>query len=81
MSLDGILALGDAVQIRQYALYTAPFFIKETPIIGYMGTMELQFPNDRTQAGYARLLLELAPYLGIGAKTSLGAGGVTVKIS
>ena len=79
MDLDGAASLGDMVRIRQYTLQTTPFYIGDTTIIGFMGTVLLGLPNDQKKAGQARYLLECAPYLGVGAKTALGAGGVAIK--
>ena len=78
-SEDHSKALGEALRIHRYSLESAPFFIQKSPIIGYMGFLRLLLPNAPKLMRDAHVLLELAKYTGIGAKTALGMGGVEVS--
>ena len=46
-------------------------------INSFIGTIDIRFNGPQTLVNISNLLFEYAKYTGIGAKTSLGMGGVT----
>jgi len=79
-SEESSMALGEAVRIKRYALASAPIFIKEVPIVGFTGSLQLILPDAVEQRRHTHVLLALAPFTGLGAKTALGMGGVEVSL-
>ena len=71
-------AIAEATRVQRYSLETAPFYVKETGIVGFRGFIYLKLPGVEKLLRTANVLIELAKYTGIGAKTSIGMGGVDV---
>lgn len=75
---DAFLALEAGVHIVDYRLRTARYSIKQTKIPGFWGsfTVESRLPAPLEEVW--KLLTLFAPYCGLGIKTTLGMGGVSL---
>lgn len=70
------IALAEGCRIRRYDLGTCEVRLSERAVhTGFVGCCEVSFPDEPTaRAGH--LLLDLAYFAGIGAKTTMGCGAI-----
>ncbi len=76
---EGLDALADGLAVKAFALHDRYYSLKGRDIPGFVGNMTLE---NRLQGFHCILmdaLLFFAQFSGIGAKTSLGMGGVHVQ--
>lgn len=66
--------------LRQYRLQSRIFGVDGRHIPGFQGTMQYILTGNEIIRRTTTLLLAYAPYAGIGIKTALGMGAVTVQI-
>ena len=77
-ALDAILR---GLHILDYNLHTVSYPIKNTRIPGFVGSAVVEARLALPLLELWNALLSFAPYGGIGIKTTLGMGGVTLEIS
>ena len=75
-ALDAILR---GLRIRDYSLHTVSYPIKNTRIPGFVGSAVVEARLALPLLELWNALLSFAPYGGIGIKTTLGMGGVSVE--
>ena len=75
-ALDAILR---GLRIRDYSLHTVSYPIKNTCIPGFVGSAVVEARLALPLLELWNALLSFAPYGGIGIKTTLGMGGVSVE--
>ncbi|RHQ22590.1 CRISPR system precrRNA processing endoribonuclease RAMP protein Cas6 [Faecalibacterium sp. AF28-13AC] len=75
-ALDAILC---GLRIRDYSLHTVSYPIKNTCIPGFVGSAVVEARLALPLLELWNALLSFAPYGGIGIKTTLGMGGVSVE--
>ena len=75
-ALDAILR---GLRIRDYSLHTVSYPIKNTCIPGFVGSAVVEARLALPLLELWNVLLSFAPYGGIGIKTTLGMGGVSVE--
>ena len=75
-ALDAILC---GLRIRDYSLHTVTYPIKNTCIPGFVGSAVVEARLALPLLELWNALLSFAPYGGIGIKTTLGMGGVSVE--
>ena len=75
-ALDAILR---GLHILDYNLHTVSYPIKNTRIPGFVGSAVVEARLARPLLELWNALLSFAPYGGIGIKTTLGMGGVSVE--
>ena len=81
MDEDGLAQQLDAAyQISQYALRTAGFSVDGHTLRGFRGTLSMRFTGTDSVRRILGMLMEFAPYAGIGIKTALGMGSVCVNV-
>ena len=81
MDEDGLAQQLDAAcQISQYALRTAGFSVDGHMLRGFRGTLSMRFAGTDSMRRILGMLMEFAPYAGIGIKTALGMGAVRVDV-
>lgn len=68
----------DYSKIVDYNLKSTRFYMENVKINSFMGTIDIRFNGPETLINISNLLFEYAKYTGIGAKTSLGMGGIIV---
>ena len=61
--------------ISKYQLQSGQFGLEGTWIQGYIGQLTLRFSGLAEEIRFGHLLFGLAPWLGLGIKTTLGMGG------
>lgn len=66
------------VHIVDYRLHTSRYHIKNTKIPGFSGIVTLESRLPAPLEEIWKLLVRFAPYCGIGIKTTLGMGGVSL---
>ena len=64
-------------KIVNYNLKSTRFYMENIKINSFIGKIDIRFNGPQTLVNISNLLFEYAKYTGIGAKTSLGMGGVT----
>ena len=76
---DALRMLEDGIYIRDYALKTVRYHLKNVYIPAFVGrvTLDTRLPVPLAELWHAILLW--ANYSGIGIKTTLGMGGTTVR--
>lgn len=74
--LDAILR---GLRILDYSLHTVSYPIKNTRIPGFVGSAVVEARLALPLLELWNALLSFAPYGGIGIKTTLGMGGVSVE--
>ena len=67
------------LRIRDYSLHTVTYHIKNTCIPGFVGSAVVEARLALPLLELWNALLSFAPYGGIGIKTTLGMGGVSVE--
>ena len=67
------------LRIVRYNLRSAVYYLENTKITGYLGKITLVITGPEQLARVAGALLSFAEYSGLGIKTALGMGGVSVK--
>jgi CRISPR-associated endoribonuclease Cas6 len=70
--------LCDYTHIVDYRLQSSRFMMGKTTIKGFSGSMRLRLAGPQTLKNLARLLFAFGSYSGIGIKTGLGMGAVTI---
>ena len=75
---EAMEAVVSAVQLGRYRLQSAVFGIGGAYALGYTGQMDLNLIGGDDANRLAWFLLEISEWCGIGIKTALGMGGVTV---
>ncbi len=65
--------------ISRYRLHSQEYRIKGQRINGFSGSVEIYAKLSPPMQELWKLLLEFAPYGGIGIKTALGMGAVTTE--
>ena len=72
--------LGVACRISRYALRTAGFSVDGHTLRGFCGTLSVRFAGTDSVRRILGMLMEFAPYVGVGIKTALGMGAVDVDV-
>ena len=72
--------LGAACRISQYALRTAGFSVDGHALRGFRGTLSVGFTGTDSVRRILAMLMEFAPYAGVGIKTALGMGAVDADV-
>lgn len=72
--------LGAACQISQYALHTAGFSVDGHSLRGFRGMLSVRFAGTDSVRRILGMLMEFAPYAGVGIKTALGMGAVDADV-
>ncbi|HHT63048.1 MAG: CRISPR-associated endoribonuclease Cas6 [Bacillota bacterium] len=67
------------LDIVRYSLRSAVYYLEGVKITGFMGKITIQIRGPEQLARLAGALLSFGEYAGLGAKTALGMGGVSVK--
>lgn len=75
---DAFQMLADGLRISDYALRSTGFRLKETVIPGFTGRLTIRSLLSPPLAELWSTLLSWAKYSGIGIKTTLGMGGVSI---
>ncbi|MCD7902223.1 MAG: CRISPR-associated endoribonuclease Cas6 [Oscillospiraceae bacterium] len=75
---DAFQALETGIHIVDYRLRTSRYRIKNTKIPGFSGVVTLESRLPAPLEEIWKLLVRFAPYCGIGIKTTLGMGGVSL---
>lgn len=75
---DAIAALLQGVRISDYRLRSARHWMKDVRIPGFQGSVTFFVRLPPPMMEVWRLLCRFAPYGGVGIKTALGMGGVSV---
>ena len=77
---DIILSLIKNIRIVDYNLKSRRFNLEGVRIPSFMGNIKISTRKcSYKEREYANLLLSLAPYYGIGIKTSIGMGAVRIR--
>lgn len=74
-----IAHLAENMRIVRYSLHSSDYYLEQTRISGYMGRMTVSISGPEQLARLAGAILSLAEHSGIGIKTALGMGGVSIK--
>lgn len=69
----------DNIRIVRYSLRTAIYYMEQTRITGYVGRITVAISGPEQLARLTGAILVFAEYSGIGIKTALGMGGVTIR--
>ena len=72
----GAEALAEGLQLRAFRLRNQMYYLKGSPIPGFVGELTLENRLAGFQRQLADALLLFAGYAGVGIKTALGMGGV-----
>ena len=80
MDEDTLFQMVDNSVITKYGIRSAVFHLEGTTIPGALGYMRIRVKGPELMAKYARMLFRFAEFSGIGAKTGMGMGAVTVKM-
>lgn len=75
---DAFQALESGIHIVDYRLHTSRYHMKNTKIPGFSGSVTLESRLPAPLEEIWKLLTLFAPYCGIGIKTTLGMGGVSL---
>lgn len=75
----GLETMASGIRYRAVELDTRDFRIKRTAIPGVVGSIQVQDLLSGFHRQLAAALLEFGSYAGIGIKTALGMGGMTVQ--
>jgi CRISPR-associated endoribonuclease Cas6 len=81
-SLDDAVAMEHLIQntrIVNYSLSSAVYYLENARIAGYLGRITLSIKGPEQLARLAGAVLTFAEYSGIGIKTALGMGGVSIR--
>ena len=76
---DHLQLFTKATRIHQYDLKSALFGLEGSWIMGYTGQITLRITGPEHMIRFGNMLLGLAPWFGIGIKTTLGMGGCLVS--
>lgn len=66
-------------QITGYRLHTERYEIHNAFLMGFCGNLVVQCRGTQTLKNYVQMLLIFAEFSGVGAKTSLGMGGIRLR--
>lgn len=66
-------------EIVRYRLHSTYFPLEGISVPGFRGELTIRFKGADTLARYARLLMHLGEFSGIGIKTAMGMGAIKVK--
>lgn len=81
MSMTDLAALDeiiDCVRIASYNIRTVRFHLEKVAITGFIGRVTIRIDSGQTLINFINMLLEFGTYSGIGAKCSLGMGGIAI---
>lgn len=67
-----------SVYISNYRLKSTLFYLEKTRIPGFTGRLELRSHTNKEVRRILKLLNQFSAYAGVGIKTSMGMGGVSV---
>ena len=73
---EGLAAMAEGLRVSAFSLRDSRFRMKGQSIPGFVGSITLENRLGGFHRQLADALLYLAPYTGVGAKTTLGMGGV-----
>lgn len=68
--------LCEFTKIVQYNLRSSVFHMEGVKIPGFIGKIKFKISGNKTITSFANVLFDFGIYSGIGAKTSLGMGGI-----
>ena len=74
---EGLQALAEGLSISHFHIKDRAYWLKGTPVPGFVGELTLSNQLDGFHRQLASSLLIFAQYAGVGIKTTLGMGGVT----
>lgn len=66
-------------RITGYRLHTERYEVHNAFLTGFCGNVVLQCRGTQTLKNYVQMLLNFAEFSGVGAKTSLGMGGIRLR--
>ena len=66
-------------RVIKFQLHSQPFKVSGKAIPAYRGSITIEVSGPETLVGFARMLFCFARFSGIGIKTSMGMGGLTVE--
>lgn len=75
---QGLDALAAALQIKHFRIQDSLYHIKGSPIPGFTGDLTLATHASGFHRQLTHALLLFAGYAGLGIKTALGMGGITI---
>lgn len=75
---EGIAALVKGLYVVDFSIHHTTYPIKGQALPGFSGTLVVENRLSGFHKTLANALLSFAPYSGVGIKTALGMGGVTV---
>ena len=67
------------IKIDYFNIVSDKFSIHNAEVKGFKGLVSLRLYGNQTLKNYLLMLLNFAEYSGIGVKTSLGMGNVTIS--
>ena len=76
---EDLQLLTEHTRIHQYKLETALFGLEGSWIRGYTGQVTLRISGPEPLIRFGNMLYGLAPWFGVGIKTTLGMGGCLVS--
>ena len=76
---EGVAALAAGLRWREFSLHSGVYRLKGNPVPGFTGVLEVERKLSGFHSQLADALLLFSAYSGIGIKTALGMGGVTVE--
>jgi len=76
---EAMQQLAGHMHIVRYALHSAVYYLEKTKITGYLGKITLIIRGPEQLARLGGALLSFAEYSGLGIKTALGMGGVSLR--
>lgn len=76
---ETLLQLCENSEIIRYKLRTLPFPMEGVNITGFQGIICIHLKGTDTMARFARLLFRIGTYMGVGIKTGLGMGAITIN--
>lgn len=77
---DAVEALERGIRITDYQLRSAGYWLKDSRISGFQGTVTLSARLAPPLMELWQILVNFAPYAGVGIKTSLGMGGIGCRL-
>lgn len=75
---EAIRQLMESTMITGYRLYSTHYYLKDTRIQSFLGSLTLSIHGPEPMVRLFDMLMSVLRYTGLGIKTSLGMGGVDI---
>ena len=75
---ETLLQIENNSEIVRYRLQSIPFPMEGINVPGFIGSIRIRFSGTETMMRYIRLLLRFGEYSGVGIKTAIGMGAITL---